>query len=174
MSTNTRPPTARQQLARVLRFARTGNIWQRHDNTWRDGGDTTVTWDPEHRTLHIARRAPFTNEPLGADIGVARIQEALAALAALNVLPLIFALAYLDGVYVGTATTERDLHEHYNRHHEATVAGHEAFIEEIVANAPEVFEASEGSAEGIAVDYVRHLEQHHPGCTGPHCQEDDE
>ena len=107
--------TDRQQLARVLRFARTEGLWRRDGNTWRDGGATEVIWDPEFRTLSVSRAAPFSNEHRGADIEVASIREALDVLAALNVLPYFMSPAYRDGDRAGAARTERVLHEAHQR-----------------------------------------------------------
>lgn len=113
--------TDRQLLARVLRFARTEGIWRRDGDTWSAGGATEVIWDAEHQMLSLVRVAPFTDRRLGADIEVRSIREALDVLTALNVLPYFFAPSWQAGVESGTAVTERNLHEHYNRHHASVV-----------------------------------------------------
>jgi hypothetical protein len=107
--------TDRQQLARVLRFARQEG-WTSHLGTW-SNGYAEVTWDAKDQLLSVVRTPPFSDRRAGADIEVASIREALDVLAALNMLPLIFAPAYKDGDRSGAARTERVLHEHYNRHH---------------------------------------------------------
>lgn len=118
---DTEPPTARQQLAHVLRFARTAGIWHRNGNTWRDGGDFTVSWDPYNATITVRRTSHHTGERLTSEAEVDSTREALDMLAACHALPLIYAPAYLDGVHAGTVTAERIAHEHYNRHRAARI-----------------------------------------------------
>jgi hypothetical protein len=75
--------TDRRRLARVLRFARTSNLWRRDGNVWRDGEGTEVTWDPGEGLLSIVR----TPRLLGADVELTSIGEAIGVLDALHVLP---------------------------------------------------------------------------------------
>src|SRR4051794_6994952 len=103
--------SAHHHLGRVLRWAREF-AFTRDGDTWTNG-HTTVTYDREHRMLSIERRAPFSNDPRGADVEISSIREALDVLSALRVLPIIYWPAYLNGVETGTVTQQRVDHEHY-------------------------------------------------------------